>query len=136
MQYRLTMTRTKDGPEFRGDYYSATALERIAAALERLAGAHPLPCDFSAAEAFVFAAGDATLVPVPRVNRVEIWLFVLVRGLHAEPYLVAVLACVAISVLLKTESLVAFLRSGSDNCIALRVACGLAAHQLWRRIPS
>jgi uncharacterized protein len=66
----LTMTRTKDGPE--GDYSSAKALERIAAALERLAGAHPLPCDFSASEAFVFAAGDATLVPVPRVNRVDI----------------------------------------------------------------
>ena len=68
----LTMTRTKDGPEFHGDYSSAKTLERIAAALERLAGVHPLPCDFSAAEAFVFAAGDATLVPVPRVNRVDI----------------------------------------------------------------
>jgi predicted AAA+ superfamily ATPase len=70
----LTMTRTKDGPEFPADYSSAKALERIAAALEWLAGAHPLPCDFSAAEAFVFAAGDATLVPVPRVNRVDIGL--------------------------------------------------------------
>jgi predicted AAA+ superfamily ATPase len=36
--------------------------------------AHPLPCDFSAADAFVFAAGTATLVPVPRVNRVDIGL--------------------------------------------------------------
>ena len=70
----LPMTRTKDGPEFPGDYSSAKALERIAAALERLAGAYPLPCDFSAAEAFVFAAGTATLVPVPRVNRVDIGL--------------------------------------------------------------
>ena len=70
----LTMTRTKDDPEFSGAYSSAKALERIAAALERLAGAHPLPCDFSAAEAFVFAAGAATLVPVPRVNRVDIGL--------------------------------------------------------------
>ena len=70
----LPMTRTKDGPEFPGDYSSAKALERIAAALERLAGAYPLPCDFSAAEAFVFAPGTATLVPVPRVNRVDIGL--------------------------------------------------------------
>ena len=69
----LPMTRTKDGPEFPGDYSSAKALERIAAALERLAGA-PAPCDFSAADAFVFAAGTATLVPVPRVNRVDIGL--------------------------------------------------------------
>jgi hypothetical protein len=66
----LTMTRTKDGPEFPGDYSSAKAPERIAAALERLAGAPP-PCDFSAADAFVFAAGTATL---PRVNRVYIGL--------------------------------------------------------------
>jgi uncharacterized protein len=70
----LTMTRTKDGPEFPGDYSSAKALERIAASLERLGLAEPLPCDFSAAEAFVFAARTATLVPVPRVNRVEIGL--------------------------------------------------------------
>ena len=65
---------TKDGPEFPGDYSSAKALERIAAALERLAGAQAGPCDFNAAEAFVFAAGTATLVPVPCVNRVDIGL--------------------------------------------------------------
>ncbi len=70
----LTMTRTKDGPEFPSDSSSAKALERIAAALERLAGAQAAPCDFSAADAFVFAAGTATLAPVPRVNRVEIGL--------------------------------------------------------------
>jgi Protein of unknown function (DUF815) len=69
----LPMTRIKDGPEFANDYYSAKALERIAAALERLAGT-PLPCDFSTADAFVFVAGAATLVPVPRVNRVDIGL--------------------------------------------------------------
>jgi predicted AAA+ superfamily ATPase len=69
----LPMTRITDGPEFANDYYSAKALERIAAALERLAGT-PLPCDFSTADAFVFAAGAATLVPVPRVNRVDIGL--------------------------------------------------------------
>jgi predicted AAA+ superfamily ATPase len=73
----LTMTRTKDDPEFPGDYSSAKALERIAAALERLAGAPP-PCDFSAAEAFVVAAGTATLVPIPRVNRIDI---ALLRGI-------------------------------------------------------
>jgi uncharacterized protein len=70
----LTMTRTKDGPEFPGDNSSTKALERIAAALERLAGALEAPCDFSAAEAFVFAAGAATLAPVPRVNRVDLRL--------------------------------------------------------------
>jgi len=70
----LTMTRTKDGPEFPNDSSSAKALERIAAALERLAGAQEAPCDFSAADAFVFAAGTATLAPIPRVNRVEIGL--------------------------------------------------------------
>jgi uncharacterized protein len=70
----LTMTRTKDGPEFPGDYSSARALERIAAALERLCLAELQPCDFSAAGAFVFAASTATLAPVPRVNRVEIGL--------------------------------------------------------------
>jgi len=68
------MTRTKDGQEFPSDCSSAKALERIAAALEGLAGAQPPPCDFSAAEAFVFAGGTATLVPVPRVNRVDIGL--------------------------------------------------------------
>jgi hypothetical protein len=69
----LIMTRTKDGQEFPGDYTSAKAAERIAAALERLGGAPP-PCDFSAADAFVFAARTATLVPLPRVNRVDIGL--------------------------------------------------------------
>ena len=57
----LIMTKTKDGPEFPGGYSSAKALERIAAALERLAGAQAGPCDFGAA-------------PVPRVNRVDIGL--------------------------------------------------------------
>jgi Protein of unknown function (DUF815) len=70
----LIMTKTKDGPEFPGGYSSAKALERIAASLERLAGAQAGPCDFGAANAFVFAAGAATLVPVPRVNRVDIGL--------------------------------------------------------------
>jgi uncharacterized protein len=57
-----------------GDHSAAKALERIAAALERLAGAPGGPCDFNAADAFVFAARTATLVPIARVNRVDIKL--------------------------------------------------------------
>lgn len=53
---------------------SAKAIERIAAAIERLAGAPHPPCNFSAADAFVFEAEAATLSPVPRVNRVDIAL--------------------------------------------------------------
>jgi predicted AAA+ superfamily ATPase len=68
------MTRASDASSLRDDPSSAKALERIAAALERLAGAQALPCDFSAVDAFVFAAGTAALVPVPRVNRVDIGL--------------------------------------------------------------
>ncbi|MGB7046040.1 MAG: DUF815 domain-containing protein, partial [Methylocella sp.] len=60
-------------PPLLEDSSSAKALERIAAALEGLAGASP-PCDFSTADAFVFATGTATLVPVPRVNLVDIGL--------------------------------------------------------------
>ncbi|MGQ0445371.1 MAG: ATP-binding protein [Beijerinckiaceae bacterium] len=68
------MTRTKDGPAFPGDYSAAKALERIAAALESVAQAQSLPCDFSAADAFVFDARTAALAPVPRVNLVDIGL--------------------------------------------------------------
>ncbi|HEY8032486.1 MAG TPA: DUF815 domain-containing protein, partial [Methylocella sp.] len=68
------MTRTKSSLEIPGDVSSAKALARISAALERLAGARSLPCDFSAADAFVFTAGTATLVAVPRVNRVDLGL--------------------------------------------------------------
>lgn len=68
------MTRVSDTSPLRGDPASAKALERIVAALERLAGAQEGPCDFSATEAFVFAAGTATLAPVARVNRVDIGL--------------------------------------------------------------
>jgi predicted AAA+ superfamily ATPase/DNA-binding XRE family transcriptional regulator len=78
---------TKEGPEFPGDYSSAKALERIAAALERLAGAQAGPCDFGAADAFLFAAWTATLVAVSRVNRVDIGLL---RGIdHARDTLLA-----------------------------------------------
>ncbi|WP_026608191.1 ATP-binding protein [Methylocapsa acidiphila] len=50
---------------------SASILERIAAALERLAPPPPSPPDFNAADAFVWHAARALLQPVPRVNRVE-----------------------------------------------------------------
>jgi predicted AAA+ superfamily ATPase len=47
-------------------------LERIAAALERLAPPPTPPVDLAAADAFVFFAEDNRLVPVPRVNRVSL----------------------------------------------------------------
>ena len=72
------MTRESDTPPMHEDRASAKALERIAAALERLAGVQEEPCDFGAASAFVFAARTATLVAVPRVNRVDI---ALLRGI-------------------------------------------------------
>ena len=51
-------------------------LDRIAAALERLAPP-PLPApDFDAAEAFVWHVDPDRLQPVPRVNRVEVGLLV------------------------------------------------------------
>ena len=65
---------TKSISPWRGKPSPARPLERIAAALERLAGAQVEPCDFNAADAFVFAAETAALVPVPRVNRVNIAL--------------------------------------------------------------
>lgn len=49
-------------------------LERIAAALERLAPAGATSPDFSRADAFVWHAEGSRLVPVPRVNRVEMSL--------------------------------------------------------------
>jgi uncharacterized protein len=54
------------------------ASERIAVALERLAGAPPAVCDFDAADAFVFAGETTALVPVHCVNRVDL---VLLRGI-------------------------------------------------------
>jgi predicted AAA+ superfamily ATPase len=58
------MTRVSDISPLHGDHSAAKALERIAAALEWLAGAPGGPCDFNAADAFVFAARTATLVPI------------------------------------------------------------------------
>jgi hypothetical protein len=60
------------------DSLSGEALERIAAALEKLLPAEPPPCDFDSADAFVFAAAAARLQPVGRVNRVDM---VLLRGI-------------------------------------------------------
>jgi len=60
-----------------GDGNAAT-LDRIAAALERLAPPAPLPTDFSAAEAFVWYPEGRKLAAVSRVNRVEM---VLLRGI-------------------------------------------------------
>jgi predicted AAA+ superfamily ATPase len=71
------MTKESDSL-LRGDPSSVRALERIADALERLAGAQQAPCDVRSADAFVFAARTRTLVPVRRVNRVDI---ALLRGI-------------------------------------------------------
>lgn len=68
------MTPISDPSPLRGGPSSAKVLVRIAAALERIAGAQPNPCDFGAACAFVFAAPAAALVPIARVNRVDIGL--------------------------------------------------------------
>jgi len=48
--------------------------ERIANALERLAPPHPRPPDFTIAEAYIWYPAGRTLVPVPRVNRVDMSL--------------------------------------------------------------
>src|SRR6478735_1272585 len=49
-------------------------LARIADALERLAPAAPAAPDFAVADAFVWQAAGRKLIPVPRVNRVEMSL--------------------------------------------------------------
>lgn len=53
-----------------------TALERIAAALERLAPPASAPPDFAAADAFVWRTGPDRLEPAARVSRVPIGLLV------------------------------------------------------------
>jgi predicted AAA+ superfamily ATPase len=60
------------------DSRAADALERIAAALERLVPAPRAAPDFAAADAFVFSASAPHLLPVHRVNRVEM---ALLRGI-------------------------------------------------------
>jgi len=54
--------------------FDGTVLERIAAALERLAPPPPAAPDLDAADAFVWQPEGRRLVPVPRVNRVEMSL--------------------------------------------------------------
>lgn len=54
-------------------------LERIAHALERMAPGVPVPNDLSAADAFIWQAGARYLMPVPRVNRVDLMLL---RGIE------------------------------------------------------
>ena len=49
-------------------------LGRLVGALERLAPAAPADPDFNAADAFVWQADPATLIPVPVVNRVDMAL--------------------------------------------------------------
>ena len=51
------MTRVSDTPPIGTNTPFASALERIATALETIAGARHRPCDFSAADAFVFTSG-------------------------------------------------------------------------------
>jgi len=53
---------------------AAVALERIAAALEKLIPTAPETPDFEAADAFVWHAARSSLQPVKKVNRVEIGL--------------------------------------------------------------
>ncbi len=72
------MTRADDVLEMRKDPPAVSALDRIASALEKIAGPPQDLCDFSAADAFVFTAGSSALIPVPRVNRVDI---ALLRGI-------------------------------------------------------
>ena len=56
----------------------ARLLERMAAALERLAGVQERACDFSSADAFVFDARAGSLIPISQVSRVNI---ALLRGI-------------------------------------------------------
>src|SRR5690348_15303976 len=52
----------------------ATVLARIADSLERLAPAPPRAPDFAVADAFVWQPAGHRLLPVPRVNRVDMAL--------------------------------------------------------------
>ena len=57
-----------------GDSELNARLDRIVAALERLAPSQPKPADLDAADAFVWRADLSTLQPVPTVNRVPLAL--------------------------------------------------------------
>ena len=56
------------------DLHAPEVLERIAAGLERLAPPVPTHPDLDAADAFIWQMQGSQLVPVPRVNRVEMEL--------------------------------------------------------------
>ena len=59
-----------------GSEKMAAALERIAAALERLAPGGAAEPDWATADAWMWQAEPDALIPVPRVNRVEMELLV------------------------------------------------------------
>lgn len=67
------LAASAQGEPFAGDGAEAL-LARIAGALERLAPAPPPRPDFDGAEAFVWQPEGASLVPVHRINRVEMTL--------------------------------------------------------------
>ncbi|MEM1345660.1 MAG: ATP-binding protein [Pseudomonadota bacterium] len=60
----------------RPDLREALALERIAAALERISPPPAPPPDFTAADGFLWAPDPDRLVPVPAIARVEIDLLI------------------------------------------------------------
>lgn len=61
-------------PATRQETLDDSVLSRIAGALERLAPPPAGSTDFSSAEAYIWQADGSRLVPVPRVNRVEMAL--------------------------------------------------------------
>ncbi len=65
---------TADGPDFGAA--GPAALDRIAAALERISPPPAPAPDFDAADAFVWHVDPDRLVPVPRVSRIDIGLLV------------------------------------------------------------
>ncbi len=66
------MNRSPPGPFAAADDALADRLERIAAALERLAPRPPALPDLSAADAFVWHGESGALQPVAKVNRVDL----------------------------------------------------------------
>ncbi|KWT71562.1 ATP-dependent protease subunit [Hyphomicrobium sulfonivorans] len=75
------------GPTMNDDAKLALQLERIATALERLAGPPPEPIDLEAASAFVWSAENERFEPVHKVNRVPL---ALLKGVgNVAPQLIA-----------------------------------------------
>src|SRR5262245_48895140 len=64
------------------DHVLSEALDRIAAALERLAPPPPAKPDFGAAEAFIWQAEPEAFLPVAQINRVPIALLKSVTGMR------------------------------------------------------